>query len=209
MPDSEPSGSTPKDPVCGMEVNPESPIRFTYEGREYLFCSQHCLTKFKEDPGQYLESVPSKAPAPTSPKTAGSASKEYFTCPMHPGVKEPVAGKCPHCGMPLEPVAAEEPQAASGKPAAPPKPEVVPAAEKYLTCPMHPEVRVPMPKCPDCGMWLQPEAPPAAAPAEANPAGPGGVSYTCPMHPEVREPKPGACPKCGMALEPAGAPAAP
>ena len=43
MPDSDPSGSTPKDPVCGMEVNLESPLRTTYEGREYLFCSQHCL----------------------------------------------------------------------------------------------------------------------------------------------------------------------
>ena len=43
MPDPEPSGSTPKDPVCGMEANPESPFRTTYEGREYLFCSGHCL----------------------------------------------------------------------------------------------------------------------------------------------------------------------
>jgi P-type Cu+ transporter len=306
MHDPEPLGSTPKDPVCGMEANPESPFRTTYEGREYLFCSGHCLTKFTEDPGQYLESGKSEAPAASSSETAGSAAGEYFTCPMHPDVKEPVAGKCPHCGMLLDPVAAEEPQAPSskvlkttpapelfdpvcgmtvggdtpyqishqgreygfcsehclnkfrgqpeiyqqaavgepriqspgetagavpseytcpkcgmavihmaegqaepGKPAALPKPEAGPAAEKYLTCPIHPEVRVPMPRCPDCGMWLQPEAPPAAAPTEKKPAALGGVSYTCPMHPEVREPKPGACPKCGMALEPAGTPAAP
>ena len=202
MHDSEPSGSTPKDPVCGMEVNPESPFRTTYEGREYLFCSRHCLAKFKEDPGQYFESGQSEAPAASSPEKAGSAAEAHFTCPMHPDVKETVAGKCPHCGMPLKPVPAEEPQAPSGKGAAPPKPEVGPAAEKYLTCPMHPKVRVPVPICPECGMGLQPEAPPFAAPAEEKPAGPGGVSYTCPMHPEVREPKPGACPKCGMALEP-------
>ncbi|MCL4681259.1 MAG: heavy metal translocating P-type ATPase [Rhodocyclaceae bacterium] len=40
---------------------------------------------------------------------------------------------------------------------------------------------------------------PAAAPAEAAPA---GTEYTCPMHPEVRQIGPGTCPKCGMALEP-------
>src|SRR5665811_2063472 len=166
------------------------------------FCSMHCLDKFKEDPGQYLESGKSEAPGASSPETAESAAGAYFTCPMHPDVKEPVAGKCPHCGMPLEPVAAEEPQAPSGKTAVPPKPEVGPAAEQYLTCPMHPKVRVPVPTCPECGMGLQPETPPAAAPAEGKPAAPGGVSYTCPMHPEVVQDSSGSCPKCGMALEP-------
>jgi P-type Cu+ transporter len=120
MPDSNPLGSTLKDLVCAMEVNPESTFRTTYEGREYLFCSMHCLDKFKADPGQYLESGQSEAPAASSPETAESSAGESFTCPMHPDVKEPVAGKCPHCGMTLEPVAAEEPQAPSGKPDAPP-----------------------------------------------------------------------------------------
>ena len=54
MPNSEPSGSTPKDLVCGMEVDRETLLRTTYEGWDYLFCSQHCLTKFKEDPGRYF-----------------------------------------------------------------------------------------------------------------------------------------------------------
>ena len=83
-----------------MEVNPESPFRTTYEGREYLFCSRHCLAKFEEDPGQYLESGKSAAPAASSPETAESAAGESSTCPMHPDVKEPVAGESPHCGMP-------------------------------------------------------------------------------------------------------------
>ncbi len=81
MPDSDPSGSTPKDPVCGMEVNLESPLRTTYEGREYLFCSQHCLDKFKEDPGQYLESGQSEAPATPSPESAGSAAGRVLHLP--------------------------------------------------------------------------------------------------------------------------------
>jgi P-type Cu+ transporter len=77
------------------------------------------------------------------------------------------------------------------------------APERYLTCPMHPEVKEPFPRCPKCGMFLQlpekaPEKPPAAE--EKAPA-PGGVVYTCPMDPEVRQDEPGTCPKCGMALE--------
>jgi Cu+-exporting ATPase len=87
-----------------------------------------------------------------------------------------------------------------------PKPETGPVPEKYLICPLHPEVRVPLPRCPDCGMWLQPEGA-SATQAEEKPVGPEGVYYTCPMDPEVRQDKPGVCPKCGMALESAGAPA--
>jgi len=84
MPDSEPLGSTPKGPVCGMEVNPESPFRNNNEGREYLFCSMHCLAKFKEETGQYFESGQSETPAASSPETAESAAGVYLTCPMHP-----------------------------------------------------------------------------------------------------------------------------
>jgi Cu+-exporting ATPase len=61
------------------------------------------------------------------------------------------------------------------------------------TCPMHPEVRQPMPgNCPKCGMALEAEMPVATAATE----------YTCPMHPEIVRDAPGNCPICGMALEP-------
>jgi P-type Cu+ transporter len=93
MPEPETLGSTSNEPVCGMEADLESPFRTTYEGREILFYSQHCLTKFTEDPGQYLESGKSETPAAPSPETAESAAGEYFTCPMHSDVKEPGAGK--------------------------------------------------------------------------------------------------------------------
>ncbi|MDO9532538.1 MAG: heavy metal translocating P-type ATPase [Deltaproteobacteria bacterium] len=143
MPDSEPSGSTPKDPVCGMEANPESPFRTTYEGREYLFCSQHCLTKFTEDPGQYLESGKSEAPAASFPEMAESASGAFYTCPMHPEVREPKPGACPKCGMALEP---------AGAPAAP-------LTKTEWTCPMHPEVvQDSQGSCPKCGMGLEPRS---------------------------------------------------
>ena len=77
---------------------------------------------------------------------------------------------------------------------APGAPPPVAHGTRIYTCPMHPEVRQSGPgTCPDCGMALEPVAPPA---------GPMGAGYTCPMHPEVRQSGPGACPDCGMALEP-------
>lgn len=43
-----------KDPVCGMDVDPDTDLRSTYEGNEYLFCSTGCLRKFTSDPASYL-----------------------------------------------------------------------------------------------------------------------------------------------------------
>jgi Cu+-exporting ATPase len=43
------------DPVCGMEVDPQSAAgSFEHKGTTYYFCSQGCLEDFKEDPEQYL-----------------------------------------------------------------------------------------------------------------------------------------------------------
>jgi len=79
----------------------------------------------------------------------------------------------------------------------PAQPAVARGGAMY-TCPMHPEIRQPVPgSCPKCGMALEPESPSA----------PGTVEYTCPMHPEVVRSEPGSCPICGMALEPRNAPA--
>jgi len=76
-----------------------------------------------------------------------------------------------------------------------------PAAAKssvMYTCPMHPDIRQPVPgSCPKCGMALEPESPSVSGPVE----------YTCPMHPEIVRNEPGSCPICGMALEPRNAPA--
>lgn len=65
------------------------------------------------------------------PKSPG-----FYTCPMHPEVKEPEPGSCPNCGMALERVS--EPRT-------------------EFTCPMHPEiVRNEPGTCPICGMDLEP-----------------------------------------------------
>ncbi|MGE0519870.1 MAG: heavy metal translocating P-type ATPase [Candidatus Binatia bacterium] len=81
------------------------------------------------------------------------------------------------------------------QPPAPAPPQAQPpAAASAYTCPMHPEVRTSTGSaCPDCGMALEPLAPPRPVTR---------IEYTCPMHPEIVRDAPGACPICGMALEP-------
>lgn len=50
------------DPVCGMEVKSSSEFRFKYRGKEYLFCSRHCLETFKRSPEDFVEREPSHSP---------------------------------------------------------------------------------------------------------------------------------------------------
>lgn len=85
-----------KDPVCGMNVSDSSHFQMNYEGRNYYFCAQHCLTKFKQNPSQWLVPVaPQKQPV--------VAAGTVFTCPMHLEIEQIGPGICPKCGMALEP----------------------------------------------------------------------------------------------------------
>jgi Cu+-exporting ATPase len=38
-----------KDPICGMEVDENTAIHFTYQDETHYFCSKHCLEQFKRD----------------------------------------------------------------------------------------------------------------------------------------------------------------
>ncbi|MBX9744769.1 MAG: cadmium-translocating P-type ATPase [Chlamydiales bacterium] len=61
----------------------------------------------------------------------------YYSCPMHPEVKQDTPGTCPKCRMSLE--------------ASPQRAET-----QIYTCPMHPEVQKNEPgQCPICGMDLE------------------------------------------------------
>ena len=111
-----------KDPVCGMNVSSDSKYSYTYIDKDYHFCSEHCLVKFKERPEDYLK----KETLSTYESESESACKDKelcyvetkiskkidgksteYTCPMHPEVIQNHPGSCPKCGMALEPVVAK------------------------------------------------------------------------------------------------------
>ena len=73
-----------RDPVCGMQVDPEKARdRFEHAGRTYFFCCPGCAWKFQADPQKYLTprsetKVSSGTPlvvlgAPTSPAAPAGA----------------------------------------------------------------------------------------------------------------------------------------
>ena len=86
-----------KDPVCGMQVKPDSAAGTeTYQGETYYFCSKGCAAKFHADPAKYL--------TPQTIQTAPVAAGSEYTCPMHPQIIRDKPGSCPICGMALEPM---------------------------------------------------------------------------------------------------------
>ncbi len=126
------------DPVCGMSTDdPDAFTRYTHEGKDYYFCSKHCLEKFKKNPENYLGQKPG---TPEVKEEAKPAPTGQYTCPMHPEVIQDGPGACPKCGMALEAMTP------------------VPAANRTeYTCPMHPEIVQDRPgACPKCGMALEP-----------------------------------------------------
>lgn len=106
------SSMTAIDPVCGMSVPADGPLRFTHAGVTYHFCHRSCLEKFAAQPGRYLGA----SPQPMAAEEAACCGPEpvaeglRYVCPMHPEVNQAAPGDCPRCGMALEPtmpVAAE------------------------------------------------------------------------------------------------------
>jgi len=129
------------DPVCGMEVDPSKPAAtLQYEGTTYLFCSTHCLEKFKSAPGNFTGTSGKKTGKAVANAGEGDLKTNIFTCPMHPEIEQIGPGSCPKCGMALEPLIA-----------------AAPAERVEYTCPMHPEIVQDKPgPCPKCGMALEP-----------------------------------------------------
>ncbi len=119
-----------KDPVCGMDVSPDSEFHYEYKGIAYYFCCQSCLDKFKTDPEKYLHmeaqpaascemhsigatTVEAERPVPEMhhehatehpPAPSAPGLKVEYTCPMHPQIVQDHPGSCPICGMALEPM---------------------------------------------------------------------------------------------------------
>jgi len=126
------------DPVCGMTVNRQTAAgSFEYEGATYVFCSSHCLERFRNGPGGFVKSPVLEAGR--QPNTIAIAKSEY-ACPMHLEIRRDKPGTCPKCGMALEPLTINAP----------------PTKVEY-TCPMHPQIVRDAPgSCPICGMALEP-----------------------------------------------------
>ncbi len=83
-----------QDPVCGMSVSSESAHQHRHEGKDYYFCSAKCRDKFAAEPGRYL--------SPAADASDAGDPAAWYTCPMHPEVRQQGPGTCPKCGMALE-----------------------------------------------------------------------------------------------------------
>ena len=194
------NASTVTDPVCGMKVDPKSAAGSQeHVGRTYYFCSPHCLTKFREEPGRFAASrgqaaVQSKSaidpvcgvtvdPA-RAPGKQKHGEETYYFCSRRCMVKfiaNPDAFLKPGPQEVPDPSAVEISMHRAAK-----------GVQTSSTGADAPEISADR---------VAESSQPAKKDHEA------GV-YVCPMDPEVRQDKPGPCPKCGMALEPK-APAAP
>ncbi len=97
------------DPVCGMEVKPETAAgSFSHQGREFYFCSKTCMERFRSNPQTYLTPahvVSIGAPAAPTAAQHSPDSSTIYTCPMDPEIRHRGPGHCPKCGMALEPLA--------------------------------------------------------------------------------------------------------
>ncbi len=92
------------DPVCGMEVNSETAAgSFSYQSREFYFCSNGCLERFKANPRAFLASSPLISMSAPAAQPADNPATIY-TCPMDPEIRHRGPGHCPKCGMALEPL---------------------------------------------------------------------------------------------------------
>ena len=88
------------DPVCGMKVDPAKTPHHHVHGRHtYSFCCGGCRGKFVADPEKYIHAQRGKPDSVTPAAPAGS----FYTCPMHPQIRQLGPGTCPICGMALEP----------------------------------------------------------------------------------------------------------
>ena len=85
------------DPVCGMQVDVDSPHRYSFEGREYRFCCKRCRERFEAEPARYAHAGETQGVGVVEPPGT------IYICPMHPQIRQPTPGTCPICGMALEP----------------------------------------------------------------------------------------------------------
>src|SRR5687767_14459659 len=96
-----------RDPVCGMTVEPvRAAGKHEHRGTTYYFCSKSCLERFRKDPEHYLSASHKPSMPSAEPRVHGiqplqravplaPADAAWYTCPMHPEVRQRGAGACP------------------------------------------------------------------------------------------------------------------
>ena len=178
-------GNVERDPVCGMNVNPErAKATVQYAGKAYYFCCGGCAQKFEKDPKKYLNNEA----APISELAKATPAGVTTTIPGLAIVGERPKERDMVCGMLVDPQ-----KAAAG---------VVHDGKTYYFCSKRCGER--FEKEPDRFLMAPGTAgmePGRDSGGQATAVG-KGVRYTCPMDSEIVQIGPGTCPICGMALEP-------
>jgi P-type Cu+ transporter len=135
---SEPT-TLPIDPVCGMRVDPSTPLTAEHAGLTYYFCHPNCQQKFRSDPAAVLAARHAKdrARQAAAASAASGASAQAGACCHGGGAGGGNRGAAGQAGE------------LSGTASA--------ASGVLYTCPMHPEIQQRgFGACPLCGMDLEP-----------------------------------------------------
>ncbi|HYQ81708.1 MAG TPA: heavy metal translocating P-type ATPase, partial [Anaeromyxobacteraceae bacterium] len=142
----------PRDPVCGMEVDPAHPPGgvVTRNRFQYAFCSDRCRERFLAEPERFL-AVDPVCGMEVNPKAPRGGSWDFKGRAFH------------FCSMKcLAKFQADPETFLAGGPSGMPRespPAAPPGGEVVWVCPMDPEVREKAPgSCPICGMALEPLA---------------------------------------------------
>ena len=139
--------SVVRDPVCGMEVDPQSDTPTAeYEGHDYHFCSKGCWNKFLAAPADFVNAEDPVCGMSVDRSTAAHVHRHEGT--LHYFCSDNCKDK----------FSAAPGEYLGDRPEAEPMPEGT-----IYTCPMHPEIEQVGPgTCPKCGMALEPKGVPAA-----------------------------------------------
>lgn len=92
-----------RDPVCGMMVRADAPLRAAHEGQTYVFCNPRCRERFQASPSSFLKAGYTPSHHPPGDMAAPAGAGRVYVCPMDPEVRAAGPGACPKCGMALEP----------------------------------------------------------------------------------------------------------
>ncbi|MBD3194527.1 MAG: heavy metal translocating P-type ATPase [Candidatus Lokiarchaeota archaeon] len=92
-----------EDPVCGMTTNePEKWISYEHKNKDYYFCNENCLKKFKANPTKFTDKeqdkVDSKKTDPKPKKIVGVESKKMKLKCQECDLKKDLPT---HCGKPM------------------------------------------------------------------------------------------------------------